>query len=106
MPPKTRSTTAESDESGARAHQVVAEAFAEGKANDALRRTDPEAYKRKMEAELPVNKCCFCGATFRGYGNNPWPVRPYREDTTVACDGCNFAIVLKQRIREGERASQ
>ena len=80
--------------------QRVSDFTAERAANEELRRTDPEAYRRKMEAALPVNKCCFCGATFRGYGNDPWPVRPYRADTTVACDGCNFAIVLKQRLRE------
>jgi hypothetical protein len=105
MPPTTRNTTTESDE-WARAHQLVAEAFAEGKANEELRRTDPEAYKRKMEAELPVKKCCFCGDTFRGYGNNPWPVRPYHTDTGVACDDCNDTIVVPQRVREAERAGQ
>ena len=82
---------------------LVAEAFDEGKANDELRRTDPEAYTRKMEAELPVNKCCFCGATFRGHGNNPAPVLPDHEDPGVACDECNRKIVVKQRIREAER---
>jgi len=105
MPPTTRSTTIESDDRAGDQRRILEKIFAEGKANEELSRTDPDAYKRKMEAELPVNKCCFCGATFRGHGNNPWPVLPYREDTGVACDGCDFAIVLKQRLREADRSA-
>jgi hypothetical protein len=42
--------------------QLVAKLFAEGRANEELRRRDPEAYMRKMEAELPENHCCLCRA--------------------------------------------
>ena len=77
------------------ARRFMMELLAEAEANDELRRTDPEAYKAKMEAELPENNCCFCRETFRGYGNNPWPV--LAEGT--ACDACNRRIVVVARIQ-------
>ena len=75
------------------------EARAEREANDELKRTDPEAYKAKMEAMLPMNTCCFCRDTFRGYGNNPSPVL---KDGT-ACDACNRSIVIIARFQAMRR---
>ena len=49
-----------------------------------------------MRAQLPTSKCCLCGETFKGYGHNAHPVR----DDGVACDACNGAIVVPQRIRK------
>jgi hypothetical protein len=40
--------------------------------------------------------CCLCGDTFKGYGHNAHPVR----NEGVACDACNGAIVVPQRIRK------
>ena len=69
--------------------------FAEGEANRELQRTDPEAYRAKMEAMLPETTCCFCRETFRGYGHNPWPVL----EEGRACDTCNRRIVLTARLQ-------
>lgn len=38
-------------------------------------------------------RCCLCGKTFFGVGNNPRPVK----DEGVCCDRCNWTIVLKSR---------
>ena len=68
----------------------------EGDANERLKREDPAAYEAKMRAQLPTSKCCLCAETFKGYGHNAHPVR----DDGVACDACNGAIVVPQRIRK------
>ena len=52
----------------------IANLLAEGEANRELQRTDPQAYRKKMESELPENDCCLYRAHFRGYGNNPEPI--------------------------------
>ena len=70
------------------------ELMAEREANDRLKRDDPAAYEAKMRAQLPTSKCCLCGETFKGYGHNAHPVR----DEGVACDACNAAIVVPQRL--------
>ena len=80
--------------------EFVAKLFAEGRANEELRRTDPEAYIRKMEAELPENHCCLCRAHFRGYGHNPWPI----VDDGVACDECNGRLVMVARLQAARNA--
>ena len=41
-------------------------------------------------------KCCICGETHTGYGNNPWPV--VKEDDAKCCDRCNENIVIPERI--------
>ena len=69
--------------------------WAERAANEELLRTDPEAYKAKMEAQLPTNTCCFCRETFRGYGNNPSPLL----EEGTACDACNHSIVIAARFQ-------
>ena len=49
-----------------------------------------------MRAQMPTSKCCLCGETFKGYGNNARPVR----GEGVAYDACNWAIVVPQRLRK------
>ena len=73
--------------------------FEEGEVNEALRRTDPAAYKAKMEAEMPETVCCFCRVTFRGHGNNPQPLL----DEGSACDTCNRAIVWRARLQAARK---
>ena len=73
--------------------RLLAQMSAERAANEELRRTDPEAYKAKIEAKLPTNSCCFCRGTFRGYGNDPYPVL----ERGTACDACNRSIVVTAR---------
>ena len=76
-------------------NEIMHTIVAEGIANDELRRTDPEAYQAKMEATMPVNTCCFCNESFRGYGHNPQPLL----DEGRACDVCNCRIVIKSRFQ-------
>lgn len=45
--------------------------------------------------EKETKKCCICGREFKGWGNNPWPVKKDGE----CCDMCNFQYVLPERIR-------
>ena len=52
---------------------------------------------KQLAARLPENKCCFCGESFRGWGNNPSPVM--EREGAVACGECNIAIVHPQRFR-------
>ena len=40
------------------------------------------------------NKCCICGETYEGYGNNPFPVKDYGK----CCDKCNLEKVIPARI--------
>ena len=37
--------------------------------------------------------CCICGKRFKGYGNNPDPVK----DEGVCCDECNLKVVIPTR---------
>ena len=74
---------------------LLARIEAEEASNDELRRTDPEAYQRKMEAMLPEHTCCLCRQRFRGYGNNPWPVL----QDGKACEECNIKIVITARLQ-------
>jgi len=39
-------------------------------------------------------KCCICGSSFYGYGNNPAPVRQYGK----CCNDCNTEKVIPARI--------
>lgn len=43
-------------------------------------------------------KCCICGVTFEGYGNNPWPV--VNDEDARCCDLCNSLEVVPARIRK------
>ena len=47
--------------------------------------------RKRSEREL---KCCICGKTIIGYGNDPWPVKIDGE----CCDKCNMAHVVPARI--------
>jgi len=38
-------------------------------------------------------KCCICGKTFKGYGNNAEPVKQ-----GICCDECNMMIVIPERV--------
>lgn len=43
---------------------------------------------------VKMKKCCICGGTFLGYGNNPAPVKT----EGVCCDYCNARVVIPTRI--------
>lgn len=51
-----------------------------------------------MENQIKRNekeqKCCICGRMFKGYGNNPVPVKA----TGRCCDDCNSKYVIPARI--------
>jgi len=49
-------------------------------------------------------KCCICGKSIKGYGNNPWPVSKNPKDK--CCDSCNN-VVIAERTKEAtfERAA-
>lgn len=51
---------------------------------------------------LPIVKCCICGRTYSGSGNNP---RPVKEDGEC-CDACNEQYVIPARIREVMRQKE
>lgn len=42
-------------------------------------------------------KCCICGLTFEGWGNNPWPVN--KSENARCCDFCNRAYVIPERLK-------
>jgi DNA-directed RNA polymerase subunit RPC12/RpoP len=33
--------------------------------------------------------CCICGKKFKGWGNNPYPVK----QEGVCCDNCNWKVI-------------
>lgn len=41
------------------------------------------------------NFCCICGRKFKGYGNNPVPLKTYGR----CCDECN-ALAIKARLEK------
>lgn len=43
-------------------------------------------------------KCCFCGETISGWGNNPYPAN--KEPDAVCCDYCNATVVIPARIKQ------
>lgn len=47
-------------------------------------------------------KCCICGKTFYGIGNDPWPVR----DDGVCCDDCQWTQVLPARCKLAKKAEE
>lgn len=47
-----------------------------------------------MEQE-EMKVCCICGKVFKGWGNNPWPVRENGE----CCDICNWTKVVPARVK-------
>ena len=40
--------------------------------------------------------CCICGNRFRGFGNNPEPVKKDGE----CCDNCNDEYVVPARLKQ------
>ena len=94
--PETTTNTHSDAHTHAHVHaHARANIFAERTANEELRRTDPAAFKAKMEAMLPESTCCFCRDTFRGYGNNPQPLL----EGGTASDACNHSIVIAARFK-------
>ena len=75
------------------ARGLIKQLLHEGEKNRELKRTDPFAYKAKMEAILPVQTCCLCRESFKVYGNSPQPLLEHG----VACETCNVSIVLTTR---------
>lgn len=41
-------------------------------------------------------KCCICGDTFCGWGNNPSPV--VNDEDALCCDNCNSLHVIPARM--------
>ena len=48
------------------------------------------------------HKCCICGKTFYGYGNDPYPVKEEGE----CCESCHWDVVLKERFRLAKEKNQ
>ena len=49
-------------------------------------------------------KCVICGCEYKGFGNNPYPIReePEKEEdfeTGMCCDWCNINLVIPLRSR-------
>lgn len=42
--------------------------------------------------------CCICGKKFKGYGNNPWPLK----EEGRCCDECNEKVVEERMIKAFE----
>lgn len=51
-----------------------------------LNSTNPYPYRKQ--------KCCICGNTFTGYGNNPAPIKHKGR----CCDECNKSTVIPSRV--------
>ena len=45
-----------------------------------------------------IYKCCICGKTFTGWGNNPWPV--VEDEDAQCCDECNNLKVIPARLEQ------
>jgi len=41
--------------------------------------------------------CCLCGAKYRMYGNNPWPLSD--DDDDRCCHQCNSERVIPARFK-------
>ena len=39
-------------------------------------------------------KCCLCGKTINGFGNNPYPLA----NEGQCCDDCNWNLVIPARV--------
>lgn len=42
-----------------------------------------------------MTRCVLCGKTFKGLGNNPWPLATKGE----CCDECNNTKVIWERLK-------
>lgn len=54
-----------------------------------------------METENGLKTCVLCGKTFRGWGNNPWPLSD--DEDAVCCDECNGTRVIPARLAQMRR---
>ncbi len=50
---------------------------------------------KAMSKQDEISKCVLCGGDYKGYGNNPEPVKPYSDGQ--CCDKCNWEVVLPAR---------
>ena len=46
--------------------------------------------------EDDYHECCICKKIFKGYGNNPMPVKK----DGVCCEECNESVVIPARLKE------
>lgn len=44
---------------------------------------------------LRTYKCCICNNSFKGYGNDPNPLK----DTGKCCNNCNLTKVIPERMK-------
>ena len=44
--------------------------------------------------DADTKTCCICGKEFKGWGNNPYPVKM----EGVCCDECNLKAVIPARL--------
>ena len=51
--------------------------------------------KKKGEITMETKKCCFCGKTINGFGNNPDPACTI--PGAICCDKCNEKVVIPVR---------
>lgn len=49
---------------------------------------------------MDVYRCCICGDTFEGFGNNPWPI--VYDEKARCCDDCNATVVIPARLERLE----
>lgn len=51
-----------------------------------------EPVKRVAPPEPTEYTCCLCGKTFKGYGNNPYPL--VNDPDAKCCDECNVKVII------------
>ena len=65
---------------------------------------EPEVDEPEVEeVEAEENRCCICGKLFKGFGNNPWPVKTGEAER--CCDACNWDYVIPARLINLRRKS-
>ena len=42
--------------------------------------------------------CCICGKKFKGFGNNPWPLK----EEGKCCDECNEKVIEERLVKAFE----
>ena len=48
------------------------------------------------DKENQISKCVLCGDDYRGWGNNPEPVKSF--DDGQCCNSCNTMYVIPARL--------
>ena len=43
-------------------------------------------------------KCCICGRTINGFGNNPYPLCNKDDNSSKCCDACNSIVVHARQL--------